>query len=92
MTPSIHEVIENSVDEATRDICSVAVSAAQKSKVREILLISHLSLLDAVVAMTEEMKSKNGGGDDYDDIENKDYNAALSDLRGLLAEEIEKLK
>lgn len=33
-----------------------------------------------IIALAEGMKSKDGGGEDYDEIENKDYNSALTDL------------
>ena len=35
---------------------------------------------ERITGIVEGMKSKNGGGQDYDEIENKDYNNALDEL------------
>ena len=92
MTPSLHEVIENIIEEATRDICSVSVSAAQKSKVREILLYSHLSLLEAVYEWAEGMKDHHEMMEIRSGEYTEGFEKALLDFGFLLEDEIKKLK
>ena len=44
---------------------------------KSFLLSSQTTFIKGLIEEVEGMKSKDGGGEDYDEVENKDYNQAL---------------
>lgn len=45
---NIHTFIEEEIDKATKEICSVTVAPSPKSKVRRILHNSHMRMLEKI--------------------------------------------
>ena len=88
MPPKPHNDIEKITDKAVRDICSVAVAPAAKSKVRAIILSVIAEVLEEKAKKIEELTSKMYCSEEHLGYHNKECDGVCQKYGLLLAQQI----